>query len=169
MTLRKKALLILSLSLLGMLVLVYVTSRFILLSNLEETEVRYTGQNVERALAALSQILLELETTTADRASWDDTYAFIETRDDEYIRSNLLDETFITLGLNLMMFIDSSGQIVFSKAFDLQTESPIPKSHEPPAYAVILLAAEQTVVHLHDYLDRSRIPGATSPPVPGGS
>lgn len=53
-------------------------------------------------------------------------------------------------------------------AFDLQTEQPIPKSHEPPAYAVILLAAEQTVVHLHDYLDRSRIAGATSPPAPGG-
>ncbi len=54
-------------------------------------------------------------------------------------------------------------------AFDLRTESPVPKSHEPPAYAVILLAADQTVVHLHDYLDRSRIPGATSPPAPGGS
>lgn len=53
-------------------------------------------------------------------------------------------------------------------AFDLQTEGPIPKSHEPPAYAVILLAADQTVVHLHDYLDRSRIADATSPPAPGG-
>ncbi|MCH8864802.1 MAG: PAS domain S-box protein [Chloroflexi bacterium] len=125
MTLRKKALLIIGLSLLALLALVYITSRFILLSNLEETEARYTGQNVERALASLSHILLELETTTADRASWDDTYAFIETRDDEYIQSNLLDETFITLGLNLMMFIDASGQIVFSKAFDLQNEAEV--------------------------------------------
>ncbi len=125
MTLRKKALLIIGLSLLVMLVLVYVTSRFILLSNLEKTEVRYTGQNVERALASLSQILLELETTTAGWASWDETYAFIETRDDEYIRSNLLDGAFINLGLNLVMFIDSSGQIVFSKAFDLQNEAEV--------------------------------------------
>ena len=125
MTLRKKALLIIGMSLLALLALVYITSRFILLSNLEETEARYTGQNVERALASLSHILLELETTTADRASWDDTYAFIETRDDEYIQSNLLDETFITLGLNLMMFIDASGQIVFSKAFDLQNEAEV--------------------------------------------
>lgn len=125
MTLRKKALLIIGLSLLALLALVYVTSRFILLSNLEETEARYTGQNVERALASLSHILLELETTTADWASWDDTYAFIETRDDEYIQSNLLDEAFITLGLNLMMFFDSSGQIVFGKAFDLQNEAEV--------------------------------------------
>ena len=126
MTLRKKALLIIGLSLLGMLILIYVTSRFILLSNLEETEERYTGQNVERAMASLSHMLLELETTTADWASWDDTYAFIETRDEEYIRSNLLDETFITLGLNLMMFVDSSEQEVFSKAFDLQNEVEVP-------------------------------------------
>lgn len=110
------------LSLLATLVLIYVTSRFILLSNLEETEVRYTRQNVERALASLSHILVELETTTAGWASWDDTYDFIETRDDEYLQSNLLDDTFSTLGLNLMMFVDSSGQVVYSKAFDLQNE-----------------------------------------------
>ncbi|MEE8318612.1 MAG: CHASE4 domain-containing protein [Dehalococcoidales bacterium] len=136
MTLRKKALLIIGLSLLGMLVLVYVTSRFILLSNLEETEARYAGQNVERALASLSQILLELETTTADWASGDDTYAFIETRDDEYIRSNLLDGTFITLGLNLMMFVDSSGQIVFSKAFDLQNEVEVALPERVESYLI---------------------------------
>ena len=51
-------------------------------------------------------------------------------------------------------------------ALDFETESPVPKSHEPPAYAVILLEADRTVVHLHDYLDRSRLPGATSPPPP---
>jgi 3',5'-cyclic AMP phosphodiesterase CpdA len=51
-------------------------------------------------------------------------------------------------------------------ALDLHTESPIPKTREPPAYAVILLAAERTVVHLHDYLDHSPIDGAASPPPP---
>jgi 3',5'-cyclic AMP phosphodiesterase CpdA len=49
---------------------------------------------------------------------------------------------------------------------DFHTESPIPKIHEPPAYAVILLEAERTVVHLHDYLSHAPIEGAVSPPPP---
>ncbi len=51
-------------------------------------------------------------------------------------------------------------------ALDLETESPIPKTREPPAYAVILLESQRTVVHLHDYLDCSPIEGAASPPPP---
>ncbi len=54
-------------------------------------------------------------------------------------------------------------------ALDLETVSPVPKSREPPAYAVILVEAERTVVHLHDFLDESRIEGAVSPPAPGAA
>lgn len=41
--------------------------------------------------------------------------------------------------------------------FDLQTVAPIPLCHEPPAYAMILLWPDQTVIHFHDYLDQSAI------------
>ena len=41
--------------------------------------------------------------------------------------------------------------------FDLQTVAPIPLCHEPPAYAMILLRQDQTIIHFHDYLDRSAI------------
>lgn len=38
--------------------------------------------------------------------------------------------------------------------FDLKTVSPVPKSHEPPAYAVVFVDPDQVTVHFHDYLDR---------------
>jgi len=38
--------------------------------------------------------------------------------------------------------------------FDLQTVAPVPKSHEPPAYAVVFVEPEQVTVHFHDFLDR---------------
>ncbi len=38
--------------------------------------------------------------------------------------------------------------------FDLHTVSPVPKSHEPPAYAVVFVDPDQVTVHFHDYLDR---------------
>ena len=39
--------------------------------------------------------------------------------------------------------------------FDFLAFEKVPKSHEPPAYAVAFLDEAQTVVHFHDYLDRS--------------
>ncbi len=46
--------------------------------------------------------------------------------------------------------------------FDLHTISPVPKSHEQPAYAVVFLEQEQVTVHFHDYLDKSTLPMATA-------
>lgn len=34
----------------------------------------------------------------------------------------------------------------------------VPKSHEPPAYAIVFLDVDQTTVHIHDYLDTYRVP-----------
>jgi 3',5'-cyclic AMP phosphodiesterase CpdA len=42
--------------------------------------------------------------------------------------------------------------------FDLETVDWVPKSHEPPAYAVAFIGADQVIVHFHDYLDRSVVP-----------
>lgn len=39
---------------------------------------------------------------------------------------------------------------------DFKTVEDIAGSHEPPAYAVVLIDAETVVVHQHDYLDDSR-------------
>ena len=41
---------------------------------------------------------------------------------------------------------------------DFGDRRKVPYSLEPPAYAVITIEAEQTTVHLHDFLDKSAIP-----------
>jgi 3',5'-cyclic-AMP phosphodiesterase len=38
--------------------------------------------------------------------------------------------------------------------FDFVTATHVPKSHEPPAYAVVFVEENQVTVHFHDYLDR---------------
>lgn len=42
--------------------------------------------------------------------------------------------------------------------FDFDPVDVVPKSHEPPAYAVVFLEPNQTTVHTHDYLDTYRVP-----------
>ena len=41
---------------------------------------------------------------------------------------------------------------------DFDAVEVVPKSHEPPAYAVVFLEEGQTTVHFHDYLDTCRVP-----------
>lgn len=43
-------------------------------------------------------------------------------------------------------------------AFDFDTISPVPKSHEPPGYGVVYVTPESVVVHTHDFLDKSALP-----------
>jgi Icc protein len=40
-------------------------------------------------------------------------------------------------------------------ALDFVIEGVVPGSHEPPAYAVVLADSDQTVVHFHDFLDKT--------------
>ncbi len=41
---------------------------------------------------------------------------------------------------------------------DFDAVEVVPKSHEPPAYALVSLMDGQTTVHFHDYLDTYRVP-----------
>ncbi|MDX1575419.1 MAG: phosphodiesterase [Kiloniellales bacterium] len=58
---------------------------------------------------------------------------------------------------------------VHQVALDLEAVAPVPKTREPPAYGVILIEPERTLVHVCPFLDDSRIAGAQSPPPPGRS
>ena len=126
MTLRKKTLLIIAATFLSLIAILYFASQTLLLNSFNELEEQNTRQNVERALSALSNDLSSLDATAGDWAGWDDTYAFIEDANTDYIESNLIDGTFTELKLNLMLFINPSGRTVFGKAFDLHNEEEIP-------------------------------------------
>jgi len=144
MTLRKKTLMTVGITIIGLLIILYFISQITLVRSFTELEEQYAHQNVERAMSALSNDLLTLNAVVGDWAAWDDTYDFIEDANNEYIESNLIDGTFTNLRLNLMLFINSSGQIVYGKAFDLQNEEEIPV---PQALQGHLSASDRLVHH----------------------
>ncbi len=130
MTLRKKTLFLIGLTLIGLMVTVYITSVTILISSFDELEKQDTYLHVERVRRALSNNLANLNSKAADWAVWDDTYHFIDDTNDAYVKSNLVPSAFTELRLNLILFINSSGRIVFGRGFDLKNKksTPIPES-----------------------------------------
>src|SRR5205814_1906313 len=43
----------------------------------------------------------------------------------DYLSANLGDSTFSTLNLNLMVFMDTTGKVIYAKAYDLTTEKEV--------------------------------------------
>jgi sensor domain CHASE-containing protein len=96
----------------------YAVSQIILMGSFNRLEDQYIRNNVETATNNLQDDINKLDNIVKDWATWDDTYSFIDQLNDQYKRSNVIDVTFKNLKINLMLFINSNGRIVYGKAFD---------------------------------------------------
>jgi PAS domain S-box-containing protein len=126
--------------------LLYSVLRLILLTSFTRLEEDDTRLNVERVLNAMANEIDTLTVTADDWAAWDDTYTFIEDGNEAYIESNLGDGTFYALDLNLALFVDTSGQVVFGKTIDLATGADLPLMPGLDAY----LTDEKLLLHHAD-------------------
>lgn len=130
MNLRRKTVLIMTVTPMIMILVTYFCAQFILMDNYAALEKQQAEVNVKRGLSALSNVLSELDSLVGDWGAWDDTYTFIQDANEDYTDSNLVDDTFSNLRLNIMLFIDSEGDVVYSKEFNLTAMSEIPVSQE---------------------------------------
>ena len=134
MTLRRKTLAIIGITFIGLVIGMYVTSQAIVLNSFSQEEGKDVLRDMERVRGALADQLSALEGTTRDWAIWDDTYEYIEDRNDEYYNSNLsVDEAHSNNRLSLMLYVNSAGDIVHASAYDLyrQEKVPVPQSLMP--------------------------------------
>jgi len=121
MNVRKKAILTVTVIFTLTLMVVLLTSPTVILPSFQELERKDMETQLARATDALNSDVKSLDTFVHDYATWDDTYIFIKDNNAVYIKSNLSNETFSHSSLNLMIYINSSGQMVFFKTYNLNT------------------------------------------------
>lgn len=80
----------------------------------------------------LNREMDNLVSKQADWARWDDTYEFVADRNEAYITSNLGDESLKVLGINIMAFVNNSGELVYGKQVqsDNEDSSVIPEAFQ---------------------------------------
>ncbi|HWR26528.1 MAG TPA: CHASE4 domain-containing protein [candidate division Zixibacteria bacterium] len=129
-SLRQKTLLFTGITLACLVVFLYLTSSALIINGFTDVEKQNTIKNVQRAQEAMLDDIAQLSTMTRDWAWWDDTYEFIEDANPEYINANPTDESLAGLRLNVIIYVNSSGELVFGKGFDVENkkEIPIPES-----------------------------------------
>ncbi len=128
MKLREKTLLVIGVTLVCLILGLYASSQIVIMSSFSDLECRDMLQNVGRALDAMNATQLQLGDAAAYWAIRNDTYAFAKDLDPRFIESNMADETFAEMRINLLLLTNSYGRITFAKAFDLQNgcEVPVP-------------------------------------------
>jgi sensor domain CHASE-containing protein len=104
----------------------YASVNLFVLKSFEKTERDQTTQEVQRASGAIDNLLTQLNVKLADWASWDDTYAFVEHKSDGYIESNLGINSIANLKIHAMLFANSGGDLVFTKAIELKGRTEVP-------------------------------------------
>jgi diguanylate cyclase (GGDEF)-like protein len=115
MTIRKRILLFSALALGAFLAAVYFVSRFALMNGFSRLESNYAYGNVRRLHNHLESEQSQLATMARDYAQWDRTYEFMTRRNRDYVRTELTDDTFNILHINLFLLLDRSGQPTFSR------------------------------------------------------
>lgn len=130
MNLRRKTILIISIALVLLSLAMWLTLKLILVAQLNDLETRDVLKNVTRAVAVFTSETRTLDSIAADWAYWDDVYKYMSDQNPDFIDANMMDDTFSNLKVNLMVFIDNSGEITYAKGFDLHsdTAAPIPAS-----------------------------------------
>ena len=91
-------------------------------SQVESVEVLDEMSHVENLL---NYMLDSLDMTNWDWSSWDDMYGYMADRDLGFVDSNYVNGTFIDSEINIMVIVDTSGEVVFGRYYDLETEEEV--------------------------------------------
>ncbi len=129
MKLRQKTLLIVNMTLAGLIGVLYFASSNILMGSIrkaEENEAQQTVKGVENLLAQSQE---SFSNRYADWSAWDDTYKFIQDRNQAYITSNLVPKQLTVLKANYMVYVNAAGETIYSTGYDdkNKTELSIPQ------------------------------------------
>ena len=111
-----------------LIALMHMASRIVLGREFARIEEQLARDDLQRVLNDLSDEAEALASTAADWAAWDETYAFIRGRGGTFLSNNLMPDTFLTLRVSAIAFVDSSGGIVYAGGYDLRSRQPAPPS-----------------------------------------
>ncbi|MBW2186547.1 MAG: PAS domain S-box protein [Deltaproteobacteria bacterium] len=91
------------------------------------------NQHIVHTMATIDFVTRSLDVLCRDWSSWDDSYAFIQSKgqDHNYIQSNLGPTTFKNNNLLVIYFLDNSGRVIWKGTKDHQP-FPLPDSEWNP-------------------------------------
>jgi len=129
LSIKNKIILIISICFVAFSISIYFFSANFLLKRFISLESDQVFRNLDRVEFFLENSGDSQSIKIKDWAFWDDTYKFINDNNKEYIKSNLTDETLLSLKINAIVFINNKNEIIYSKFLDLDSKNNIPSDN----------------------------------------
>ncbi len=145
MRLYTKSMLIICAVFAAALIVVYALSGRIILGSFVELERKDAEANVQRAVNAFEREIGFLHSNNIDWSAWDDAYEFARDRNPAFLSTNMIDKTFVKLELNLIVILDSNGQVLYERAYDFRNNAPMAV---PEAALRDLFARHPDIAHI---------------------
>ncbi len=114
-SLRRKTLLIIALTTIGMVGGLSLISRYLLNRGFGNLEEEFARENVARASSAIANELTTLDRTTSEYAAWDQTYAFVHGEKPKFIETEFPTTTFQQLQISFVAIYDLNGKRLSQK------------------------------------------------------
>jgi diguanylate cyclase (GGDEF)-like protein/PAS domain S-box-containing protein len=130
MSLRDKTLITVGLTITVVIAVIYAISQIVLLNSFIQLEEQYTRQTVERALNAIQVRVNSLDNVSIGWAARDQMIEFAQSGNQSFIDGQLGDEAFRAFNLHRMLIINKSGDLVYSKAFNLISDQEDPQTED---------------------------------------
>lgn len=124
-SLRTKTLLVIVATFIGVYAIIAVIMDRVVSREYLLEETLDTTQKVNQALSALNNDLSDLKNLTAEWSRSDDTYALIQNGNQAFVKT-LDDTVFLNNRLNVVLVVNASGVIVFSKAYSFADKKAVP-------------------------------------------
>ncbi len=115
---------------------------------LADFEKELAVEDLARFNKTVEKELQYLNRTCADYAWWDDTYEFVLDKNETYKKTNLLPQTYEENNINMILIINTQGEVVFGEWYNLEKkqyeELPIEFSISKMALTHPLISFEHT-------------------------
>ncbi|MBF0122823.1 MAG: PAS domain S-box protein [Candidatus Omnitrophica bacterium] len=110
---RRKTFIFIALGVCVLIATIFFVSWVTVMGGFARLERSFLERNITRAREVVSDRISNISSKLADWSTWDDTYAFIEDKNEAYIKSNLTSNALDTLKIDMMIFLDIKGDVVY--------------------------------------------------------
>lgn len=115
-------------------VCIYAISETVILKSYDDIERSLVVQNVQQTNDAFHSYVTQMSNKIRDWAFWDESFEYAKdpVKNRDFADRQLMDSILTNMQINMIMYVDPEGTILFKKVIDLQTErvvdnSPIPE------------------------------------------
>lgn len=130
MKLRTKTIITISLISLMIFGVLQGITALIIEPSFDSIEKKESEQNIQQALSTITYSLSLLEGQLKDYAFWDDTYNFVQDKNQEYLENNFVESTFENLNIDFLGIVDNDRNVVYCQSFNSNNSTKVATSEE---------------------------------------